>query len=325
MRLLLVINASASAVTPRTRVVIAQALAAGHRTEVVETDRRGHATELASDAAAAGWDAVVVLGGDGTLNEAANGVAGTGTALAVLPGGSTNVFARTIGTAPEPVEATGQLLAALDAGSRRRIGLGFADDRHFLFHLGIGFDAAVIHRVERRGHLKRYVSHPLFLAATVDTWLRHYDRSRPRFAIKIGEPMLGDPAHPPQGRPARGDVPDALEDGRFAVFLNSDPYTYLGRRPLHLAPGRGLGSELGVVAFRSLRLRDLLGVAGRALGSGQRVASHPAVWSATEVTDATVEGFGPFPFQVDGDYLGETTSLRVGFRPGVLDLIVPAL
>src|SRR5579884_1494299 len=130
MRLQLIVNVSASAVTPRVRVVIAQELAARHHLEVVQTAARGHATELAAEAAADGRDAVVVLGGDGTLNEAANGLAGSGTALAVMPGGSTNVFARTIGVCADPIEATGQLLETMAAaergepGRRRRVGLG---------------------------------------------------------------------------------------------------------------------------------------------------------------------------------------------------------
>src|SRR5688500_20375231 len=102
MRVLLLVNASASSVTARTRVVIAKALAADHDVDVAETSRRGHATRLAQGAAADGVDCVVVLGGDGTLNEAANGLAGSATALGVLPGGSTHVVARTTGMADEP-------------------------------------------------------------------------------------------------------------------------------------------------------------------------------------------------------------------------------
>ena len=97
MRVLLVVNAFASSVTARSMVVIRKAFSADHDVEMVETTRRGHAARLARGAANEGVDVVVVMGGDGTLNEAANGLVGTDTALAVLPGGSTNVFARTIG------------------------------------------------------------------------------------------------------------------------------------------------------------------------------------------------------------------------------------
>src|SRR5690242_5183884 len=139
MRLLLLVNTSASSVTPRARVVIHKALAADHDVHVAETSRRGHAMRLALGAATDGVDVVVVLGGDGTLNEAANGLAGTGTALAVVPGGSTNVFARTIGMAPKISRAAPQLQAALArSDTMRTFGLGTVSNdaagvRHFLF------------------------------------------------------------------------------------------------------------------------------------------------------------------------------------------------
>src|SRR4029077_21267940 len=122
-----------------------------HEVSVAETGRRGHATRLALGAAADGIDVVVALGGDGTLTEAANGLAGTETALAVLPGGSTNVFARTIGLTNDPIEATGQLLAALARPTAiRSVGLAALNGRYFLFNAGVGFDAAVIAQVEKR-------------------------------------------------------------------------------------------------------------------------------------------------------------------------------
>jgi len=198
MRLLLLVNTSASSVTPRARVVIQKALAADHDVHVAETSRRGHATRLALGAAADDVDVVVVLGGDGTLNEAANGLAGTGTALAVVPGGSTNVFARTIGFVNDPIEATGQLLAALNRpGSTRRIGLGSMNGRYFLFNAGVGLDAAVIARVDRRRTLKRWAgsaeSLPIAAAALLQarplpslTWQEEFRETSPR---TIREPI----------------------------------------------------------------------------------------------------------------------------------------
>src|SRR5690242_8170474 len=137
--MLLLVNSSASSVTPRGKVVIQKALSADHDVSVAETNRRGHATRLAQGAARDGFDVVVALGGDGTLNEAANGLAGTDTALAALPGGSTNVFARTIGMAPKISRAAPQLQAALArSDTMRTFGLGTVSNdaagvRHFLF------------------------------------------------------------------------------------------------------------------------------------------------------------------------------------------------
>ena len=182
MKVLLLVNPFSSSVTARTRVVIRKALAGDHDVELVETARRNHATRLAQGAAADGVEVVVVLGGDGTVNEAANGLAGSATALAVLPGGSTNVFARTIGLPNDLVEATAMTLEALEAGSIRRVGLGVANGRYFCFHVGLGFDAALVEQVEKRAGLKRWAGHALFMYPATTT------ASTPtsRFAIPTG-------------------------------------------------------------------------------------------------------------------------------------------
>lgn len=304
VEILLIVNATASSVTARIRVVIQKALSADHHVTLAETSRRGHASRLAQSAAAAGTGAVVVLGGDGTLNEAANGLVGTDTALGVLPGGSTNVFARTIGLPNDPVESVGVLLEALDRRSIRRIGLGSVNGRYFLFHAGLGFDAAVVAQVERRSTLKRWAGHPLFAYATLTTWLRHYDHSHPRLQLRF-----------PDGT--------VVDDGYFTIVLNTDPYTYLGNRPLHASPATGLDDALGVVTLRSLRLPTVVRVLAATLGSGQALARNPMVDRRTGVTSLHVEGIGPFPYQVDGDHLGEVTSLDVAYEAGVLALVVP--
>ena len=142
VRVLLIVNETASSVTARRRVLIQRVLGDAHKLEVAETSRRGHAARLARGAAHDDVEVVAVLAGDGTLNEAADGLAGTNTALAALPGGSTNVFARSIGVAYDPVEAAEQLVGALARRSVRRNGLGVANGRRFLFHAGAGLDAA---------------------------------------------------------------------------------------------------------------------------------------------------------------------------------------
>ena len=304
MRITLIVNPYASSVTARGRVVITKALAADHDVTVAETARRGHATQLAAAAAAAGADVVVVLGGDGTLNEAANGLAGTATALAPLPGGSTNVFARTIGLCDDAIEATGILLDALAHGSRRRIGLGTVNGRHFLFHVGIGFDAAVVAEVERRGSLKRWANHLLFAWAAFDTWLRKYDRRRPRFAVRFGD------GH-------------TVDDGMFTVCLNTDPYTFIGTRPFTISPDIGLDSALGVVTLRSLDALPLLSVVASALGSGDHLRRARSVDHRSDVESLTIDAYGPVPHQVDGDYLGDVERLEITFTPDALTLVLP--
>lgn len=314
MKVLLIVNPSASSVTARTRIVIQKALSADHRLEVAATTRRGHATRLAQSAANDGMDVVVVLGGDGTLNEAANGLAGTDTALAALPGGSTNVFARTIGLPDDAVEATGALLDAIEAASIRRIGLGAIGDRYFLFHAGIGFDAAVVEQVERRGGLlKRFAGHPLFIAAAVDTWVRHYDHRQPAFRVASRSLGESEPPDPSTGFP-----------GVFTVCLNTDPYTYLGTRGLSLVPEATLDTPLAIVTFRSLSPGRLLPVLAGALGIGRVTAvSSSSIDVRTDVVEAAISASRPVPWQVDGDHLGEATTLSVRHEPDALDLVVP--
>jgi diacylglycerol kinase family enzyme len=304
VRVFLLVNSSASSVTARGRVMIQKALSADHDVTLAETSRRGHATRLAQGAAADGADVVVVLGGDGTLNEAANGLAGTATAMAALPGGSTNVFARTLGLPDDAIEATAVLLEALAHQSVRRVGLGVVNGRYFLFHVGMGFDAAIVARVERRASLKRYASHPLFLFSAFETWFRDYDHSRPRFSV-----------HLPTG--------DVVDDVYFSVCLNTNPYTYLGTRPVNVAPGTTLDTGLAMVSVRSLEFGTILGLGMSALGSGLRLRRNRSIDHRENLASLAVEGYGPFPYQVDGDYLGEVSSLEFRHEPEALALVIP--
>ena len=302
MRLLLLVNGSASSVTARTRVMIQTLLANDHDVSLALTSRRGHAARLARGAAAQGTDVVVVLGGDGTLNEAANGLVGTSSALAALPGGSTNVFARTLGTPDDPLEAAELVVAALERGAIAPVGLGEVDGRYFLFHCGMGFDAAVVEQVERRGALKRYAGHPLFVWAGFNTWFRHYDRTSPPMEIR------------------HGDV--VVDDSYFTVVLNTDPYTYLGSRPLSLAPEATLDRGLSVVAIRTMSFGPMMRLVGNLI-AGRNLRDDPRVHVATDLEEISVIGHRPFPRQLDGDHLGDTTRMEFAWRPDALRLVLP--
>jgi diacylglycerol kinase family enzyme len=303
MHLMLIVNTSASSVTPRVRVMVQKTLSGGHDVVCKETNRRGHAARLAQGAAADGFDAVVVLAGDGTLNEAVNGLAGSQTALAALPGGSTNVFARTIGTSSDPVEAARQLLAALAEGSLERVGLGQANGRYFLLHAGIGFDAAVVAGVEKRASLKRYTGPAAFLLAALSCWVGGYDRKHPAFSVSTG------------------DV--SVDGAYFSLFLNSDPYTFLGNRPLHVAPGTPLGGPMSLVTFDKLTLATLLPVAAAALGQGVKGGKRPHFMTARDVKRATVVGRHPVPYQLDGDYAGEAQRIELTWSGEELLIVIP--
>lgn len=300
MQLLLIVNPAASSVTPRIQVLVQRALGEQHDVRVAETTRRNHATRLAEDAVRNGIDGIVVLGGDGTVNEVANGIAGSDCALLPLPGGSTNVFCRTLGLPDDPQDAVKLSLRAVDEGLIRPVGIGSVNGRYFLFHTGVGFDAAVVEQVERQGDLKRYLNHPLFVYAAIKTWLRHYDRSSPAFSIEF-----------PDGR---------VDDGYFLVCLNTDPYTYLGNRPLHIAPAADLDQGLAAVTLTSLRSDHLLRVVGEALRPPPGLSSSRWVDVRTDLQSAKLIARRPIPVQVDGDFIGTSTEVLFEHHPNALHL-----
>ena len=278
-----------------------QRLSQYHDVQVVETNRRGHATRFAEDAARRGIDVVVAYGGDGTLNEVATGVATTDTALAVLPGGSTNVFARTLGMPNDATQAVEQIIDALERRDISPIGLGRANGRYFTFHTGLGYDAAVVEWVERRAWLKRYLGHPLFVAAALKTFFVDFDRKRPHFSIEF-------------------DDGSAIEEGFFSVVMNTNPYTYLGNRPLDLVPSTTLSSGLSVVTFTTMKPSHILRTLGSALRGGG-VRERPWLDIHTNVSRLVVSDSRSFPHQLDGDYLGDVRKVEFEHVPDALRLV----
>jgi diacylglycerol kinase family enzyme len=303
MRVLLLVNATASSVTARKRVMIRKMLATNHEVELAETSRRGHATRLAHAAANDGFDVVAVLAGDGTLNEAADGLLHSSTALAPLPGGSTNVYARTLGYPNDAVAAAQVLLGSLARVATKRIGVGTANRRPFLFNTGIGFDAAVIRRVERYGELKRYMSHPLHVAAAVEAFFR-----------KEGTTTCVD---------IELDTGETIEGARFAIVSKTDPYTFLGPLPLRVAPNAGLDTALALTAFRAMDMFTLLGGAASAMRKGEFLAHRRGVDHRRDVRRLLIRAATPFSYQVDGDDVGDTQQLDVVYEPDALTVIVP--
>lgn len=303
MRLALIVNPIASSVTRRALIVIQKALASDHELTVSETARKGQAIRLAHGAARAGADVVVALGGDGTINEVANGVLGEACAITPLPGGSTNVFARAIGYPNDPIEATGVLLEALASGHTMMASVGLANERAFLFHCGAGFDAAVVARVERRGQLKRYASHPLFIASACSTWMRDAERRRGGFAVESSD-----------GRSVAGV--------KMMVALNTSPYTYLGHQAMNPAPEAGLEVPLSILALTSLSLR-VAPVVARALRRPGGLPDRGAAHHWVGVQAVTASSPRPFPYQLDGEVMPPVTELRLVHRPDALRLVTP--
>lgn len=303
MRVLLLVNAVASSVTPRKQVQIRKVLSAHHDVEVAQTSRRGHATRLAHAAVHDGFDVVAVYGGDGTLNEAAEGMLHSATAVVPLPGGSTNVYARTLGYPNDALRAAEMLVASLDRVATKRIGVGTANRRPFLFTAGVGFDAAVIRRVERYGRLKRHLSHPLHVVAAFEAFFRH-DGTRTSVNMEL-------------------DSGEVIEGVRFAIVSKADPYTFLGRIPLRVAPSATVDSPLCLTAFRSLDAATLLGGAVSSMRKGEFLAEREGVDHRTDVHRIIVRSAEPFSYEVDGENVGNTELLDFDFVPDALTIVVP--
>jgi diacylglycerol kinase family enzyme len=306
MRALLVVNPKATATTARARDVLAHALASETKLDVVHTNARGHALELARQAAVDGLDLVVALGGDGTVNEVVNGLLADGPrpglpALAVVPGGSTNVFARALGLPESPIEATGDLLEALRVDRRRTLGLALADDRWFTFCAGLGLDASVVRRTDvKRSHGRR-ATPALFVTEAVTEFF-----------------TMGDRRHPPLTLTREGAEPERLG---LALICNTAPWTYLGSRPVLPCPRASFETGLDVFGLRKL------GTAGTLRALRQILSAEPTlrgrqVLSLHDVESFTISADSPLPFQLDGDDLGERTAVTFRAVPRALDVIV---
>jgi diacylglycerol kinase family enzyme len=309
VRALLVVNPQATSTTPAGRDVLTHALASELKLDVLQTRYRGHAAEAVAAAARAGVELVIAHGGDGTINEVVNGILeafpdGPGPevpALAVLPGGSANVFARAIGVPRDPMEATASVLAALEAGRSRMVGLGRADDRWFTFNAGMGWDADVVADVER-ARAKGLEASPGRYARTA---LRHYLRQYRRPTTLTVE------------LPGR----DPVEGVRLALICNTDPWTYLGSRPVRTNPGCGQTDGLALFALLHLGVTTIVPVLREMLRK-EGNPDGPKILRDDELTLIRVSSSTPVALQVDGDYLGERSEMEFVAVPSALRVVV---
>ncbi len=274
--------------------------------EVEETANRGHGAALACRAMRDRVDVVVALGGDGTINEVVNGVLTDGVhphvpAVGVVPAGSTNVFARALGLPNDAVEATAVLLEALQDKRRRRISLGRADDRWFLFAAGFGFDAAVVAAVERARSKGVRSTHTLYLRTAV----REYA------ATGLRAPTIT--LQRPDGTEQEGL--------HFAIVANANPWTYLGNRPVTPTPEVTFDSGLGLYARRSMRPASITRGIAQLLRSGT-VPSGRGVLVENDLPGLVLRADRPTPFQLDGDYLGDRTEVKFWGIPHALTVII---
>jgi diacylglycerol kinase family enzyme len=300
-RLLLIANANARSYSPKRLEIISKALASEYQVQLAETKRRGHATHVARGAVHEGYDVVVAMGGDGTLNEVANGLAGSRVPLGILPGGSTNVFARSLGIPEDLIEATSILLEN-GHGEPRRIPLGRADGRYFVFTCGIGFDGAIVRTVERRYRLKKAGGEAFYLWSGLLA-LARYDRRTPHLRVTWG--------------------PD-LEHHRSGLFLTvaqkASPFTYLREREFRVNPDADLDAGIDCFGLDSMKLRTVLRTVFQALSSGRHVRGRHA-FSLHDQPRIVIEADRPLPVQMDGEYVGERTRLDLEAVPDALSVL----
>jgi diacylglycerol kinase family enzyme len=347
-RMLIIVNPYASTVSENLRHLVVHALQGRFEVDAVDTEARGHATEICREAAHEGYDVVVAFGGDGTINEAANGLMGSSThpsntPLTCLPGGSTNVFCKMLGIPGELIDATEHLLGLADDWNPRTVDLGVVNGRYFTFASGLGLDASVVQRVDSNPRLKARLGPWYFTWVAVATFARRYLVRPPRMTALLGvQPAPDDPSASSTGDPrtprsatsdrrawtklggrARERTESQLE-GVTAVVQNGSPFTYFQSRPIELAENASLesGTLSGCVLHRA-RPIDMPSIAWRAFSRRARFVKHRQISSfcdVTELTIRTVDGT-PLPLQVDGDYLGEVTEARYSILPRALNVI----
>jgi diacylglycerol kinase family enzyme len=301
--MLIIVNPYATTVSDRLKNLVVYALRGRYQVDAVDTESRDHATELTREAAREGYDVVVAFGGDGTVNEAANGLAGSDTPLTCLPGGRANVYCRMLGIPTDVVDATEHLLLMADEWHPRRVDLGSVNDRVFTFSAGVGLDASVVERVDAHPGLKARFGEWYYTWTSIGTFTRRYLVHPPRLEAELdGETVAGV----------------------TAIVQNATPYTYFGDRPVEMGEGATLtsGDLAGVVLDRARPL-DVPTIIGRALSPRLQVSRHRHVhpFSGVHGLRVTSSDDRALPLQVDGDYIGEIHEAVFALRPGGLAVV----
>jgi diacylglycerol kinase family enzyme len=290
-RTLLIVNPHASAVTDERAAKVAGAL--GTDVLALSTERPGHAEELARDSDAG---AVVAFGGDGAFNEVLNGLR-SGVPVGFVPGGGSSVLPRGLGLPADPEAAARQIGDAIRAGRTRTISLGRVNGRRFGFAAAMGLPAELVRRVDEQG--------------------RESGR-RPPDRMYIGK--LVQILAERRGR--LSDVVEVTGHGRaaFALVANGDPYTYVGRLPVHLVPDAKWDRGLDVVAPRAVRPAAIPRLVAAALTG--RVSKTRGVIYLHDVDGIELRADRPLPLQVDGEDLGDVEVAAFASERGAAKVLI---
>jgi diacylglycerol kinase family enzyme len=307
--MLIIVNPYATTVSDRLKNLVVYALQGRYEVETVATEAQNHATEIGREVRDHGYDVVVAFGGDGTLNEVVNGLAGTDVPVSVIPGGSTNVVCRTLGIPNDVVDATEHLLALVDEWQPRQIDLGKADHRHFVFSCGAGIDATVVKRVDAHPRLKSAAGPYYFTWAAISAFYRSYLHNPVRLRVQVdGETV----------------------EGVTALAQNSDPFTYFASRPVRVCEDVAIDDgRLALGVLKRAAQRDMPTLISRIFSDKRPAARHRQIEHFAGISAATIASVSltkdgvtrPFPVQVDGDYIGERTEFELKVDPGALTII----
>ncbi|CAN5151439.1 diacylglycerol kinase family protein [soil metagenome] len=303
-RMLVVVNPVATTMSARLRNLVIAALHGRYEVEAVDTKERDHATTLCREAAGEGYDVVVSFGGDGTVNEVANGLAGGPTPMTCLPDGATNVLCKMLGIPGDIVDATEHLLGMADRWQPRRIDLGTVNGRAFTYSSGFGLDASVVKRIEASPQLKRHrLREYFFVYAAVETVVRRYVRNPPRMDVEVA-----------------GERTRAIA----TIVQNGAEFTFLGDKPIRIAEGAELASgSLAGVALSGVTPRDIPSIALRLLSSRRSVVGHRRIhaFAGVDGLRCTSADGRAIPLHVDGDHIGDVTEAVFAIRPGALEVV----
>lgn len=295
----LIVNPNAGRLSEHVREDVIAALRSRFKIDAYSTTARDTGISLAADAASAGADLVVGFGGDGHINEVANGLAGTSASLGIIPGGTMNVFARALGIPLDPFTAIDYLQSVLDRPPKR-VPLGQIDDRYFTFSAGCGFDAEAAQRVERYVPAKRHFGELFFFWSAFRVLAGSYRHRNPSMALKG----------------SFGELPVSM-----AIVCNAGPYAYLGPIPIDVAPDVKLDGGIDVFALKRMRIESLPFYTWRVLISHD-IAHHDDVFYASDQEAFELTSDEPFSRHVDGEPLSPSTSARFSVVPNVLKVRV---
>jgi diacylglycerol kinase family enzyme len=289
----LIINPYAGRLSDRERSEVVRVLRAHFDLQVSSTVDGHVATALARSAAEGGAGLIVAFGGDGHVNEVVNGVVGTEAAVAVVPGGTMNVFARSLGVPADPMAAARRLIHSTDT---KVVHLGKMDDRYFTFSAGCGFDAEAAELVESHLSSKRRFGEAYFYWSALKVLAGTYRHRNPGMTL-----------HGPFG-----EVPVSM-----AIACNTGPYAYLMNRPIRIAPEVHLEKGLDVFALRRMRIESLPSYAFRAVVNGD-VSRHKDSFYASDIESFEITADAAFARHVDGEPLAPASHARFSLERDVL-------